>query len=53
MSTGNILLRGALLWQRANHGWVFALGDGAKILEPENVVEQMKELMKKAIEKYQ
>lgn len=34
-------------------GWVFALGDGAKILGPENVVEQMKELMKKAIEKYQ
>lgn len=34
-------------------GWVFALGDGAKILGPENVVEQMKELAKKAIEKYQ
>lgn len=34
-------------------GWVFALGDGAKILGPENVVEQMKELMKKAIKKYQ
>lgn len=34
-------------------GWVFALGDGAKILGPANVVEQMKELAKKAIEKYQ
>lgn len=34
-------------------GWVFALGDGAKILGPENVVEQMKKLAKKAIEKYQ
>ena len=34
-------------------GWIFALGDGAKILGPENVVEQMKELAKKAIEKYQ
>ena len=34
-------------------GWVFALGDGAKILGPENVVEQIKELAKKAIEKYQ
>ena len=34
-------------------GWIFALGDGAKILGPENVVEQMKELVKKAIEKYQ
>lgn len=34
-------------------GWVFALGDGAKILGSANVVEQMKELAKKAIEKYQ
>lgn len=34
-------------------GWVFALGDGAKILGPENVVEQMKKLAKNAIEKYQ
>ena len=33
--------------------WVFALGDGAKIIGPANVVEQMKELAKKAIEKYQ
>lgn len=52
MITGNILLK-ALLRQKENLGWVFTLGDGAKILEPENVVEQMKELMKKAIEKYQ
>lgn len=34
-------------------GWVFALGDGAKILGPENVVEQMKELAKKAVAKYE
>lgn len=34
-------------------GWIFALGDGAKIIGPANVVEQMKELAKKAIEKYQ
>lgn len=34
-------------------GWIFALGDGAKILGPENVVERMKDLARKAIEKYQ
>ena len=33
-------------------GWVFALGDGAKIIGPENVVEQMKELARKTLERY-
>lgn len=30
MSTGNILLRGALLWQRENHGWVICTGRWCK-----------------------
>lgn len=34
-------------------GWAFALGDGVKILGPQNVVEQMKEMAKKVFEKYQ
>lgn len=34
-------------------GWVFALGNKAKIVGPENVVEQMKELAKKTYERYE
>lgn len=33
-------------------GWIFALGEGAKILAPENVVEKMKLEAKKAYERY-
>ena len=33
-------------------GWIFALGDGAEILGPENVVEQMKQQAKKTYERY-
>ncbi len=33
-------------------GWVFALGEGVKIIEPDNVVKQMKEHLKKQIEMY-
>lgn len=33
-------------------GWVFALGDKIRIVAPENVVEQMKENVKAAYEKY-
>ena len=33
-------------------GWIFALGDGAKILAPENVVEKMKLEAKKTYERY-
>ena len=33
-------------------GWIFALGDGARILGPENVVEHMKLQAKKIYEKY-
>lgn len=33
-------------------GWIFALGEGAKILAPENVVEKMKVEAKKAYERY-
>ena len=33
-------------------GWIFALGDGVEILGPENVVESMKEELKRNLEKY-
>ncbi len=33
-------------------GWVFALGDGVKIVGPETVVDQMKAEIKKQLEKY-
>ena len=33
-------------------GWIFALGDGARILGPENVVEHMKLQAQKNLEKY-
>lgn len=33
-------------------GWILALGDGAKVLEPNDVVERMKEVVKKAYERY-
>ena len=34
-------------------GWIFALGDGVKIIEPDNVVHQMKEHLKKQINMYE
>ena len=34
-------------------GWVFALGTGARIIGPENVVEQMKEHIKKELVMYE
>lgn len=34
-------------------GWIFALGDGVKILGPESVVEKMKEEIRKSAERYQ
>lgn len=34
-------------------GWIFALGDGVKILGPEGVVEKMKEEIRKSAERYQ
>ena len=33
-------------------GWILALGDGAKVLGPNGVVERMKEVVKKAYERY-
>ena len=33
-------------------GWIFALGDGVKILGPENVVQQMREEARKIVQKY-
>ena len=33
-------------------GWILALGDGAKVLGPNDVVERMKEVVKKAYERY-
>lgn len=33
-------------------GWVFSLGEGVKILSPENVVEQMKEEAKRLVKQY-
>ena len=33
-------------------GWIFGLGDGVKILGPEQVLEQMKLEVKKANERY-
>ena len=33
-------------------GWVFSLGEGVKILSPENVVEQMKEEAKRLMKQY-
>lgn len=34
-------------------GWIFALGEGVKILGPENVVERMKEEARRVYERYQ
>ena len=34
-------------------GWLIALGDGVTVMEPENVVEEMREIGKGLLEKYQ
>ena len=34
-------------------GWIIALGDGVTVLEPENVVEEMREIGKGLLKKYQ
>lgn len=34
-------------------GWIFGLGNGVKILEPENVVEKMRDHARKVFEQYQ
>lgn len=33
-------------------GWILALGDGVRILEPESVVEEMREMLKSGAERY-
>lgn len=34
-------------------GWIFGLGDGVKILEPENVVNKMQEQIRRVFDRYQ